>query len=82
MSTDFYVPMEMFYDYVMSDTFPKYMLRSVVLGFGTKQNYKKFAKKLKKALKYLPPEIEVEIRVERKDTNECADETDTESENT
>jgi hypothetical protein len=57
--------MEAFYDYVKSGKFPTSLIRSVVGNYGGKPNYKKFAKRMKKVLKYLPPELEVEIRVKR-----------------
>ena len=60
-----FVPLEAFYDYVKSGNFPKRFLRSVLYNIRAKHNYKKFAKKIKKAIKYLPPELEVEIRVIR-----------------
>lgn len=60
-----FVPTDSFYDYVKSGNFPKHLLRSVLSNLGAKHNYKKFAKRIKKAIKYLPPELEVEIRVTR-----------------
>ena len=59
------VPAEAFYDYVKSGKFPKRFLKSVLFNIRAKHNYKKFAKRIKKAIKYLPPELEVEIRVKR-----------------
>lgn len=61
-----YVPIEAFYDYVKSGKFPKHLLRSVSSNIRAKHDYKIFAKIMNRAIKYLPPELEVEIRVIRK----------------
>lgn len=67
MSNKIFVPVERFYLYVTTAIFPKEALRSVVYNIGVKGNYDKFAKRLKRIIKYLPPELEIEIRVRRAD---------------
>ena len=59
------VPIEAFYDYFKSGKYPTRFLKSVccnVCNKKLKYNYKKFANRINKAIKYLPPELEIEIR--------------------
>lgn len=62
------VPIESFYAYIHSSNFKKYgfLIESQLSNVGKKSNYKKFAKRIKKAVKYLPKGLEVIVRVERK----------------
>jgi len=59
--------MECLYEYINHPYYKPYksLIYSKVCNVGKKSNYKKFAKRMKKAVKYLPPELEVEIRVTR-----------------
>lgn len=61
------VPIDGFYDYINSSEFSKHksMIESRMSNVGKKSNYKKFAKIMKKAVKYLPQELEVIVREER-----------------
>lgn len=66
MIDNIYVPVEALYDYIKSGIFPRQYLKSTLSNGGAKRNYKKFVKLLKKAVKYLPPEIEVTVKAVEK----------------
>lgn len=59
------VPVESFYDYINLYGWSKNLTEAHASNVGKKANYKKFARKMKKAVKYLPKGIEVIVRVER-----------------
>ena len=63
------VPIDGFYDYINSSEFSKHksMIESRMSNVGKKSNYRKFAKIMKKAVKYLPQELEAIVREERSD---------------
>ena len=61
------VPVESFYAYINSCPYGwgKSLIEAHASNVGKKANYKKFARKMKKAVKYLPKGIEVIVRAER-----------------
>ena len=62
-----FVPMESVYSYMNSLQYGwcKSLIEAHASNVGKKANYKKFAKRMKKAVKYLPKGIEVVVRAER-----------------
>jgi hypothetical protein len=63
------VPLISLYDYMTHPLYSdfKSCIESRISNAGKKSNYKKFAKRMEKAIKYLPKELEVVVRVERKE---------------
>ncbi len=61
------VPIESLNKYISSPQWKayKFFIESQIANVGKKSNYKKFAKIMKKAVKYLPQELEVIVRAER-----------------
>ena len=61
------VPLEVFDKYVNHPNHNdyRYFYESRMSNVGKKSNYKKFAKRMRKAIKYLPEEFEVVVRVDK-----------------
>lgn len=61
------VRIEDLYAYINSPTWEqwRFLIEAQASNVGKKSNYKKFAKRMKKAIKYLPEGLEVIVRAER-----------------